>query len=277
MSGDARVGWQAALLALGLSAVGCTPGGQAPPTGPANQPPGASPQAPASLGDVKPDFVFDAPAWREEWKKDRAAARKKYTGKVVELTGEVIFVSVQFEGTAVSGLKSGPGGWVNLKGAQEGFPVMCITTDPQPWLTVAAGSRARIRGRAGKAEMIETELVDCVIVEAGPSPALTATVEQVTRDVAADREAAKKKYAGKYVHAAGEVTEVVKDKDGTVRLKLKGASGVDVEALLGAPAAHRAGDIAVGQKIKLFGEVTVPSDPKDGVSLGGCVVTRGPA
>src|SRR5262245_30897758 len=192
MARDARTRRRFVLLVVGLCAAGCGQRAPVPTDGPGKPSPDAPP-TPAVASLEKPDFTLDAAAWREEWKKDRTAAKKKYTGKVVELTGEVVFVMVQFEGSIAGGdLRSGPGGWVNLKGAQEGFPVQCITTDPQPWLTVSEGSKVRVRGRAGKVDA--EELVDCIIVEAGPNPALTATVEQITRDVAADSAAAKEKY-----------------------------------------------------------------------------------
>src|SRR5262245_47318053 len=150
-----------AALAGGLVALaGC--GG----TRPADATPAAPPAAPPAA-DAKPDFVFDTAAWREEWRKDRDAAKEKYAGKVNELTGEVVFVHVEWDGL----MKSGRGGMVNLKDEKIG-PVTCITTDPQPWLTAAAGSKVRIRGRSGIRD--GEELADCVIVEAGPSPALTA-------------------------------------------------------------------------------------------------------
>lgn len=261
------------LLCAGLLVLGCGPNGPVQSTTQIQQPPGAS-TGQAPVKDDKPDFVFDVPTWRDEWKNDREAAKKKYTGKIVELTGEVIYVMVAFEGSlAGRDLRSGPGGWVNLKNPN-GSPVTCTTTDPQPWLTVSEGSKIRIRGRAGKAN--DEDLVDCVIVEAGPSSALAVTVEEITAAVAADLGAAEKKYDKKYAHITGEVTEVVKDKDGTVKLKLKGASGVGAYATLGVPAAHRAGTIQVGQTIRLFSEVLLPTNAKGEVSLSGGVVTRDP-
>src|SRR5262245_15415033 len=41
------------------------------------------------LANKPADFTLDAKTWKEEWKKDSAAAGAKYRGKVIELSGAV--------------------------------------------------------------------------------------------------------------------------------------------------------------------------------------------
>jgi hypothetical protein len=254
---------------MGLIQVGCGWNDRIPPTGPTGPSlPAAIPTSPTTI-EAKPDFVFETVPWHEEWTKDRDAAKVKYVGKLIELTGEVVFVHLEWDG-----LNAGPGGMVNLKDEKRGA-VTCITTDPQPWLTVSEGSTVRLRGRSGKRD--GEELADCSIVEAGPNPAITATAEEIAKAVAADLDAADQKYNKKFAHVSGTVSEVLKDTDGTVSLMLKGAGEVEVRALMGRPAVHRAGPIKAGQVIALFCEVLIPVDPKLGVSLSQCVVNREPA
>jgi len=259
-----RTALRVAVLVAALVPAGC--GRKAPtPTTAADRAPPAAPPGTAIAADAKPDFTFDAETWHTEWKKDRDAAKKKYAGKLIELAGEVSFVHVEWDG-----LDSGPGGMVNLKDEKIG-PVTCITTDPQPWLMVSQGSKVRILGRSGKRDA--EELADCRIVEAGPNPALTVTAEEIASAVAADRDDAAKKYDKKCAHITGTVGEVVKDKDGTAKLKLK-TTGVEVNAGMGRPTLHRSGPIEAGQPIKLFAEIWIPADSKGEVTLIWCVVTR---
>src|SRR5262245_15526000 len=250
------------LLALGVAGCGPKP---AAPSGSSTGSPSSTTTSP--LTEEKAEFTFEAPAWHDEWKKDRSAALAKYKGKIVEVSGDVTYVFFE----AANGLRSGPGGWVNLKGLSEILPVYCFTTDPQPWLRVSKGSRARIRGRAG---MVDTnELVECAIVEAGPSPALNVTAEDLAKAVAADRKLAAAKYDQKFVHATGEVAEALPGPGGTMKLRLK-TGGEPVDAYLGTHAAKRAGAVKDGQTVNLFGQVQVVAGTGGVLTITDSVITR---
>lgn len=173
---------------------------------------------------VKPDFSMTAVEYFAEFKADWKAASGKYKSKVVELTGMVDDVGLSGGSRNVPYLrldilseeekKKKKGPFTPRMARYEG--VDCITVDEQPWAKYSPGQKVKIIGRqvdrdSGTplhvlyADRIPA-LFDCAIVEASPNPAIPVTVADLVKEFAADAQATRKKYSGKYVLLSGKVT-----------------------------------------------------------------------
>jgi hypothetical protein len=143
-----------------------------------------------------PDFRMTAAEYFADWQANEEAARKKFSWKVIELTG-----------TAVSFQKDGPDSFIELAVPGQTRFVRCSTTDPRPWNRVSAGQAVRIRGQfVGGGDPVV--LYRCTVVEAtGPkSPALTA--DRLGAELDADPAAAAAKYKGTRLVVTGTVDRV---------------------------------------------------------------------
>jgi hypothetical protein len=201
--------------------------------------------APASL--VKVDYTLDVGQWHAEFGKDPKAAFGKYNGKVVELTGEVEWVSED---------PSQQVGCVYLR--VEGAPLQdrCATIDKQPWLKVSPGSKVRIRGKMPEYGL-PRDLEEAEIVEAGPNPALVMSAQQLTTEYAADRKAGNDKFDEKWAILEGEVVEKGPAKDCAVQLKLKGTDDVTVRCGFGDRNKKPLDAVKVGSRVKVFGQLSI--------------------
>lgn len=75
--------------------------------------------------------------WHEEWKKDSGAAKKKYEGKVIELTGEIDSVGADPYGDI---------GYVYLK-TPGGLGIRCGLEDKALWFKVGPDCKVKVRGK----------------------------------------------------------------------------------------------------------------------------------
>src|SRR4051812_5168179 len=100
--------------------------------------PARATQPKSDLAKATPDFTMDADAWHTEWSKDRDAARKKYTGKIIELNAVVESADDDIHCKV---------GYVRLKLKKEViFAPRCILDDTAPWLKVGPGCTIKVRG-----------------------------------------------------------------------------------------------------------------------------------
>jgi len=200
--------------------------------------------APGSL--VKADYTLDVGQWHADFGKDPQAAVGKYKGKVVELTGEVEWLSED---------PSQQVGCVFLK--MEGAPLRDrgATIDKQPWLRVSPGSKVRIRGKMPDYGL-PRDLGEAEIVEAGPNPALVTSAQQLAMDYAADPKAGKDNYDEKWAILEGEVVEKGPGKDSAVQLKLKGTDDVAVRCGFGDRYKKPLDAVQGVSKVKAFGQLS---------------------
>lgn len=200
------------------------------------------------------DFSLTAEELEAEYQKDKQATEKKYKGKTIELSGVV--AAVYGEETAFIGLVAGK--------RTRGLP--CVMIDKEPWSTVAPGQTIKLRGPwATYGEL--PALYDCVIVEAGPNPAVVLTAAKLADEYAADAKGVKKKYTGKYVILTGEVIENKIDNKGGRLVRLKAREKVGIELYYGLALAKRGAKMRAGQTVKVFGELTQFDFREDGISL----------
>src|SRR5882724_5417045 len=175
-----------------------------------------------SLG--KADIVVTPAEWRADFKKNAAAAKAKYKGKVVEMSGTVDSARPDPFGNPV--------GFIDLEVANDPFgSVRCVLADKKPWLKVSPGSKVKVRGKSS--DVVSGDLNPCEIVEAGPNPGVVITAAELTKQFGADRQATKKKYDEKWAYIKGEVSAVTKPQGCAVLLTLKGAGDITVTCCFG--------------------------------------------
>jgi hypothetical protein len=220
-----------------------------------------NPPAPAALG--KPDVIVSPAQWRAEFKKDAAAAKAKYKGKLIEMAGTVDSARPDPFGQV---------GYISLEVPNDVEGVRCVLADKKPWTKVSPGSKVKVRGRSS--EVISGDLSPCELVEAGPNPGVVLTARELARQFAADRKEAAKKYDEKWAYIKGEVTEKTSSQGCAVLLKLKGEGAVRVDCCFGA--AYKGGLEAVkaGSQVDVFGRLQVYPGPQENVvSVLICVLT----
>ena len=198
------------------------------------------------------------------------AARRKYGDGLVELTGTVARVGVNFAGDPVVDLLAGPPG----PGGTQPPAVNCYTTAPEPWATLARGQAVTLRGRMH--HMPNANLDQCAILDPGPSTAVAATAPELATAYAGDRAAFNAAHAQKDLVVTGTVVER-KDADTGVTLYLTGTdavrvrcsfSGIDSIAAAVAP-------VKVGQRVKLTAEMYPANQTDTEVILTGCKLITG--
>jgi hypothetical protein len=220
-------------------------------------------EAAAPLG--KPDVTMDAVAWHAEFKKDNKAAKQKYKGKVVELTGTVRDLTDDPYGNV---------GYIYLEVKGDILGVRVATKDKKPWLTVAQGSQIKVKGKEPEAGL-PADLFEAEIVDAGPNPAML-SAEQLAKEYTADRKATAAKYNEKRVNVEGEVVEKGKSQYCDVQLKLKGAGEITISCCFGGAANTQGlGAAKPGQKLKVFGTLSLLDNPNEKViHLNTCALTE---
>jgi hypothetical protein len=126
------------------------------------------------------------------FKKDAAAARDRYRGRVVEITGLVTHAGIGPDGKHYLTLGQNTG---------------CMTPEGAPWTKAAPGQTVKVRGKSPE-KSIYPHLMDCEIVEvSGPMPP-SFTPEQFAKECTTDLKAARAKYKDKFVQISGEIVEV---------------------------------------------------------------------
>jgi hypothetical protein len=246
---------------LGFALVGCSTSSSSPDTHTPTTSPSAtnakSSERGSTLGGVikpmeskkepsvvvKPgDFALSAMELQAEFTTDKATALAKYQGKTIDLTGVV--KSVGDDGTDQNGL-------VEIVTGAGSLGLPCYTVDKEPFARLAPGQTVKLQGVWPKSAG-EPTLRNCVIVEAGPSPAIALTALQLATDYAADPEGVKTKYDGKSLILSGEVLRRDPTDSGNCTIVLKGTDKAHLEMSFGAIHAGKTAKIKEGQPIKLL-------------------------
>ncbi|MCI0705671.1 MAG: hypothetical protein L0241_31815 [Planctomycetia bacterium] len=159
--------------------------------------------------DPKLDFTVTAESLAKEYKADGKAAKAKYAGKVVEVTGTV-------ETTNLDGITRPPIVWLNgyrekpTDITQAKILVNIATKDLEPKVRpLAKGQQVVIRGTMDNQTV--PALDKCEFVKIGPSTAMPVTVAGLEAEFKKNRDAAWKKYNDKSVVVKAKVVKIKKD------------------------------------------------------------------
>jgi hypothetical protein len=157
-----------------------------------------SPAPKPNSAEPPSDFALSAETFAEEVRDGPAAAAKKYDKRVVELWGKV--VSFARHPLDPSGRPS-----IRLASRDPQFPVVCETVDKSPWTKCTLGNTVRLRGTVnGPLLFGAARMFDCELAAVSGAPAMAVAVDQLLKDIAADKDAAEKKYDGKVILLSGE-------------------------------------------------------------------------
>ncbi|HEY1186234.1 MAG TPA: hypothetical protein VGE74_01195 [Gemmata sp.] len=224
-----------------------------------------------------PPVVLVTPeAFAKEARTDRDAFRAKYQGKRIELTGTVCFKRVPVGEAFLYGHKEDD---------KEPFGQLIVfaplAKDQNRLRALVQGQRVTVRGRQTDAGY--PALVECEMVDVGPSPVIPVTVTALANEFQTDREAALKKFAGKSVVMRAKVQSTkttgntLKKLHWTVTDPVGGAAVVDAftEDTSREAFTRQLEGIRVGDVIVLIGEpngsslvdAVVLDEPPPGVKL----------
>lgn len=130
-----------------------------------------------------------------EYTADPAAAKKKYAGKILEIQGVVM---------TADDINSVAHPQIVLRGLPNEKPFAALVScmfpleDAKAVCELIPGQTATVRGQLkSDTQKVGVPLTNGELVEAGPSPAVRITVEQLAKEYAADKEQTKKKYEEK--------------------------------------------------------------------------------
>jgi predicted small lipoprotein YifL len=209
------------------------------------------------VASVEPAFRLTAEEYQSQ------AGDAKFNGQVIELTGTVSGVGRNISGES----------YVTLK-AQGLVGVMCFTTDPEPWATVAQGQKVRIKGLWAPT-FVAPRLLWCVVVEPGEYAAVRISAADLAKEYEADREATVKKYDKKHLVVTGEVTSKSANDVGAVTLGLKTGNATAINCSFTAFDKDAAAGYEVGQTVTVLGEFTLNFGSGNTVDLFFCLPLQG--
>ena len=161
------------------------------PLPPDPEPRGADPTA---IRNAKPEFTLSAGEYQAEWTGDAEAARKKYRGKIIDLSG------------MVASLAGSDGvGRVVLVDEATTKPVACEMLSPEPWGKYFPGQRIKVRGTAD-----DGALAGAVVIDPGTSTGCVRSAERLAQEFADDAVAYSYRY--RFMNLVVEGTIVTLDR-----------------------------------------------------------------
>lgn len=209
------------------------------------------------LTSAKPDFSLSAEDFMKEFKASESDARKKYKGKVIELSGEVTGI-----GRNISGEDS-----ISLK-APDLLGMMCFTAMEEPWTKAVPGQKVKLKGKLGEYGAV---LIYCVFTDPGKYAGVEMTAAELAKEYAADPDATSKKYNDKYLILSGEVEKKEYNSAGAVSVYLKAPeSKVRVAVSFTAFEKELSRKIKPGKPLKVIGQYSL-NFGKDEVKLLMCL------
>ncbi len=215
------------------------------------------------VADAKLDFSLTSKQFAEECDRDKAAAKAKYTGKVIELSGLMTGIGRNIFEDA----------FLILEGGKKSlFGVHCFMAEDQPWLKATPGQTVKVKGTAS--DFGPPQLVACVITDVSGPRAPTLTAEELAREYAAGQDATHKKYEEKHLFLSGEIAKVSINKAEVALVTFKTTGQPQVVAKFSPVAKKQTKDLTAGQKIKVLGQYTLRDAP-DEVGLSECTLVEG--
>lgn len=210
------------------------------------------PEDGSDLATAKPDVTMTAEAWHAEFKKDEKAAKAKYMGKVVQLTGKVWTLAQNID----AGIT-----FVHLKVENDLFGVRGGTKDLNLWERVPEGAEVTIRGRLPDMGVMTGELFPIHVVSVDKNPSRTFTAAELAIEFKKDKEKLKAAWGDKWVYVEGEFVRTIKSQHGSEQIVLKGAGGVDIKCAFPMDANALASKLKPGQKVKVLGQLSIYEEP----------------
>jgi len=199
----------------------------------ASQPGGEPKKPPVDLTKAKPDFTLTA----EQFYADVRREPQKYQGKLIELSGLIACFATVVENQELTwwGIALGR----NTTGGGVFATVYFPRAGPPPWTRVCPGQTVKVRGTHRSGNRIEDapHLEDAVLVEAGPSPAVVISAEQLAKEYGQDMERTTRRYALKPLLIEGDIIDtrgyIVLKGDGKIHVACSGfgAGGMPKEPL----------------------------------------------
>jgi hypothetical protein len=229
-----------------LAAVGCgLPAGTPKPSTPE--------KPPERTVTAKKNLSVTAAALTKECDAGRDAARKKYAGRVLTVEGVVNDPSLE-------GTDGNPR--ITLAGFEAPHFVNCYCnqTGRGGVTKLSKGQKVKLTGRFVEASAIDVTLLDCEIVELGPSSGSDISAIKLTEEFSKDEKAAVAKYGGKIMVIEGVVARVALEPGKGIRSAYlegydeRAAKPVRVNAEFHFDHAEELATLKPGQKVKVKGE-----------------------
>jgi hypothetical protein len=217
---------------------------------------------------AKPDFRLTAQELYDEFVKDKAAAHKKFGGKVIEVGGVVRDCKA-----------SGPHSLLVLDVKKNkdyvGFDdVYGATEEKECWARHGRGQKVKLRGKWGGPGWVGAAVTHAAVVEAGPNPTVLYPAAGLAKEWGADSAGLARRYQSKHLIVEGEVLKKEERRGAFSTVYLKGTAKAPVACNFGFHDREQAQGLKVGQKVKVFGELSSYSDT--GPALTGCLVVTRP-
>lgn len=236
----------ALLLLLTTFAAGCgkkdTPGGGGPD---------GKGGAAVDYSTATPDVTMKAADWHAEFKKDEKAAKAKYAGKLVELSGKVTSVVQNLDAGVV---------FLHLKVDGDVLGVRCGINDVNAWEKVPEGADVVVRGKLPEFGFLTGELMPVQVIRVDNNPTTTFTAADLAGQFAKEPAQLKEKWADKWVYVEGEFVRSETSKNGILQIVLKGDGKAEIKCSVGSDAKKQVEAMKPGQKVKVLGQLSVYDD-----------------
>jgi hypothetical protein len=191
----------------------------------------------------EPDFSLASERYAEAYEADRDASRKKYEGKLIQLTGRILDVGRTTDDTD----------FLRLEGGKTN--VFCAPKEKEAWKKVFPGQTLTIVGIGGDGIPVPS-LGEAEILEVRGARPTKISAAELAKEYVADSAAVVKKYDGEYHFLTGEVSKVEKTDFGGVKLWFKGEeSAPRVRAGFDQFGAGMTKAILPGQRITVLGRL----------------------
>ena len=198
--------------------------------------PAPLPAAPADVAKTEPVVKLTIDEFLVPASKDVAGTNAKYLGKVIQLQGTVSFTNRRVANGAVVGVV------VRLANSSQNS-IACEMSDTEAWKIVARGSQITLKGKLaahvprpgavyGTPQL--GNIIECVILEAGPSSRIVTTPDQFVEEYnAIGRDGFFEKYRDKDLLMEGEVAGYEQATNGSYCVILKTSTMTHVGLSIG--------------------------------------------
>jgi hypothetical protein len=167
----------------------------------------------------KPDFVTTAEALFKEFdSKDNSAAKAKYQGKIIEVTGEVQNVVNRTRFTLV-------GDKTVIRPGVKTHNISCevMPEYEEKAVALAVGQKVKVIGRYKSALILSVRLSDCSLEEFGQSNVPLVSLDEIAAEYDKSAKAAKKKYDSMDMIVTGVIEKIDRAPDDSALLTMKTA------------------------------------------------------
>lgn len=215
------------------------------------------------LSTMKPDYSLSSVEFSAEYKSDNKAARAKYKGKMIELTGKVVGV----------GRNAGKEEFLTLEATKGSFlQVICFTRINDAWLKASPGQTVKLRGYWPPI-VVTAALVKCQILEVQGESCPRLSAEQLAKEFDADSSATAEKYK-KFSHLIldGEVASKEVNKVGAAEVFLKHGGKCRISCIFTAFEKDLTQPLEAGQQITVIGEFSSFSANESSLTLYSCLL-----